>query len=405
MTKKTFPLLNGCYRTEIAVSPKNWNTRKASLKEEWYIWYRFYCGAQSKLVKIRGMNLFKDLQSRQKETSALIESEKDLIDNQHYNPITKEYMFEKGEQLMPVTEDTLILEAIDFSYDKLDVDPDYKKSIKSTVKYVKQSIKCLEFSDLKISQIKRRHVTLILDHCAGTRKLSPTRYNQYRTDLILIFKKLIGYDCIEYNPAGATEKKKTIKKIRPVPTDQERKNIDESLKTNFYTFWRFVHIFYHSGARKTELLRLKKEDVNLEAMEYKVLLKKGGSYREVLKPIKEIALPLWAEIYHKAIPGQYLFSVGLIPGDQTIHPIQTARRWKRHIKEKLGVTADLYSLKHLNMTEVMDELSAIGDIESAKEETILLSSHTDSKMLDNVYDIKSRQRKGDRIKKVRNKFA
>ena len=40
--KQHFQLINGCSRTEIAVYPKNWNTKKASLKKAWYIWYRFF---------------------------------------------------------------------------------------------------------------------------------------------------------------------------------------------------------------------------------------------------------------------------------------------------------------------------------------------------------------------------
>jgi hypothetical protein len=35
-------LLNGCSRSEIAVIPTNWNTKKAWIKKAWIIHYRFY---------------------------------------------------------------------------------------------------------------------------------------------------------------------------------------------------------------------------------------------------------------------------------------------------------------------------------------------------------------------------
>lgn len=409
MSKKQVSLPNGCFRSEIKVSPANWNSNKDAIKKEWFIWYRFYDGAKSKLIKIRGMNSIHDLAQRQAETRALKASEIDLIDKQGYNPITGKFMVkDTGNALtMPVTASTLIIEALDFSFGKLEVDPDYLAGIKSTLKYVKKAIVKLGLSFLKISDVRRGHLTLILQECQDNRKLSPTRYNQYRTDLIILFKKLLSYDCIEYNPCEKTEKKKAVKRIRRVPEIGERQLINSALKEANYPFWRFIHIFFHSGARLTELFRVRKEDVNMVKAEYKILLKKGGQYREVLKPIKDIAVPLWEELMAAASPGYYLFSEGLNPGPKEINSNQATRRWNRHVKAegKLNISADLYSLKHLNLTEMMDELSITSSLENAKKETIELSSHSDNKMLDNVYDIKSSARKSDRIRKVSNKFA
>ena len=35
-------LPNGTYRTDLKVNPKNWQTSKASIKKDWFIFYRLY---------------------------------------------------------------------------------------------------------------------------------------------------------------------------------------------------------------------------------------------------------------------------------------------------------------------------------------------------------------------------
>ena len=65
-------------------------------------------------------------------------------------------------------------------------------------------------------------------------------------------------------------------------------------------------------------------------------------------------------------PEDYVFSKGLKPGSGQIRADQITRRWRRHVKGKvekggLGVTADFYSLKHLNL----DETAAVLDSKDA----------------------------------------
>ena len=73
----------------------------------------------------------------------------------------------------------------------------------------------------------------------------------------------------------------------------ERKKVNEYLAGNYPHFHRFVLIFFHSGARLSELMRLKKEDIELGNQRYRLEIRKGKEQREVFKTIKTIALPLW----------------------------------------------------------------------------------------------------------------
>jgi hypothetical protein len=61
---------------------------------------------------------------------------------------------------------------------------------------------------------------------------------------------------------------------------------------------------------------------------------------------------------------------------------------------QLGITADLYSLKHLNTTEVVEAL----DEQAAAK----LNSHTSTAMVVGVYDVRNEQRRNAKIILVNN---
>jgi hypothetical protein len=86
-------LPNGCKCSEPKVNPSNWETSKASLKKNWYIYYRFYDPAheqkypKGKLRIIKGMNEVKTLEERRSVTKALIELELSELKKLGFNPI------------------------------------------------------------------------------------------------------------------------------------------------------------------------------------------------------------------------------------------------------------------------------------------------------------------------------
>lgn len=84
----------------------------------------------------------------------------------------------------------------------------------------------------------------------------------------ILFKELVNVEAIESNPLKEIEKKSVEKKIRKVLTREERIKIDKFLREEGYTFWRYTQIFFHSGARESELMRIRKEDVFLNEQYY-----------------------------------------------------------------------------------------------------------------------------------------
>lgn len=216
---------------------------------------------------------------------------------------------------------------------------------------------------------------------------------------MILFSELIEMEVVENDPVIRIKKKKTIKRIRETLTLEERKEINLYLKANYYTFWRFVQIFFHAGCREIELLSVKYENVKLGAQRFKVTVRKGRTYAEEWRPIKSIILPLWQEIMQEAKPGDFIFAEGLRPGKRA-KPIlrdQITRRWRVHVKEKMGITADLYSLKHSNLDEVAEILS---DQEAAR-----LAGHKSTVITLKHYLVNAEDRKLRRLKDVNNKFA
>ena len=129
-----------------------------------------------------------------------------------------------------------------------------------------------------------------------------------------------------------------------------------------------MQIFFHSGARIKELLAVKVQEVDIKKQRFKVLIRKGRNSHEEWRVIKNIALPFWIELLEGAKENEYIFSIGLNPGEKQIIREQITRRWNMHVKKKLGITADFYSLKHLNL----DEISGALDIEAAA----MMAGHT-----------------------------
>jgi hypothetical protein len=101
-------------------------------------------------------------------------------------------------------------------------------------------------------------------------------------------------------------------------------------------------------------------------------------------------------------PEDFVFSKGLKPGIKQIRADQITRRWRRHVKGKvenggLGITADFYSLKHLNL----DETAAVLDSKDASA----MASHTTPVITIKHYLTNETERQNTRLQKVANPFA
>lgn len=395
-------LPNNCRVGKFSVFPNNWNTPGADPKLTWRIIYWFYDDNlnQKKQVPLKGMNHLETVKEKQAIVKAALKSELEDLKN-GYNPITNNYADEPDSD---ITETTGLLDALNYALKKAELVPNTRIDVNSTLKFIFISIKKLHYERMPISLVMPKNIKRILDGCEEIKTYTdkkgrvkkkvwgPYQFNRNKTYLSLLFTVLTSNFIIQFNPVKVIEKKIQLKRIRETTTKNQRDTIKEYTKKYFYTFYRFLEIFFSSGSRITEMLAVKKEDVRLDLQKFKVTVKKGKKLEEEWRTITNVALPFWTEIYNEAEPGQYLLWHGLKPGsgNKPIREEQITRRWRRHAKKKFGITADIYSFKHT----YLDEVAAAEGIEKARE----VAGHS-TKVVTMLYAQGEKEREHERKKR------
>lgn len=364
----------------------------------WRIHYRFYSGGKAHQIVIKGMNAYSRLHERQEVTRTLIRHEEHRVDVEGYNPVTRAYVL--PEPTGEVSPDTPFFTALELAKGMLKVVPAMALDIKSMLVRLKKCGGKLEdtvlqkkYSELKISHVKRRHLVYLLDRCQKDYpSMSNYRRNKYRTALIMLFKKLLVLEAVESNPALLLPIEKHTFKKRKLLTAAEWLIIDTNLKSIDYHFWRYFRVFFRSGSRSTELLTLKNDrHIDLERQEFTIVVKKGRSYREEIRPIPVDVLDLWAEAVNETKPGEYLFGTGFKPG-LPLAPEHVNRTWKKLVKEDMEIDKDFYSLKHLNADLIAEKLGL---------KYAAAGAGLDEKTAKRHYTVGEGQREIDELKKIR----
>lgn len=210
-----------------------------------------------------------------------------------YNPITGKFFIEKPSGIDPKTG---FIDALHKAFDLLKLENTTLHDISSSINLFEIAAKKMGIERMEIDSVKRRHLRQLLETCEELKKSwSAYSFNNSRAYLIMLYKKLLEQDAIKMIPVKDIPKQKIIIRIKNVLSPEERLKIDKYLKEVNPDYRRFMQIFFHSGSRKTELVRLKVEDVYLDKQYIKLLIKKGSQQREELRAIKNIALDFWKE--------------------------------------------------------------------------------------------------------------
>lgn len=332
-----------CYCTELKVNPKNWQTPRCTLKKDWFVFYRFYDPTyrentkfkKGKLVILKGMNQFKTIPDRQTETKKIIERELGKLKNEAYNPITSKTLISIAP-LLDIEPLTPFIKAFSLAEQRISASVSTKRDLRSTLKFVTSAAMQLRYSELPVNNIGRKHIKQLLSHIDICNGESPHRYNKIRSYLMMIYKELIELEVVEVNPLRDLSKKKVIQRIRKLPSNENGQIINEYLQLDQYSFWLFMQIFFHSGARLTEMMNVKRNQVNLEEQYFIITIKKGRVYKEVKRPIKNIALHYWKKAIEPAKANDFIFSKGLLPGTSPIvEGIQEAGPFRKEVMEYL----------------------------------------------------------------------
>lgn len=389
MAKK---LIFGCSYSEIWVHPKNWKTaKKKDLNQNWYVQCKFYDPEYAEKYPKgfpyrKKLNRFKTLDERKEAVKIYLEQIAYLFEEKHYNPITKKYMKPKS-----ISSDNLgsiwVVDALLETYPKLSISDVTIKDIRSTLNSFEKVTRKL-YPALKTKEVHSGHIRDILDYM----EISNNRYNKHLSYLSIVFNELVEKRALFHNPIRDIRKRKTVKKIRKVINLDEFRRILKILKKENYTFYMYTMIFFYSGARSSELLKLKVKDVDLNNQEYKVIIKKGKEYVETIKVILPDAVKYWKEVIDMSEDNNnYIFSKGLLPGPDSIQPYQITKRWKRLVKDKYDIEEDFYSIKHLFLDLLDQEQHGYSSS---------IASHTNEEVTNRFYLTGKKKREIESLKKI-----
>lgn len=389
-------LPNGCSCSEPSVFPKNWNAKGADINCSWYLQYYFYapnCKPKLKIVK-GGLNKLKNLQDRRLAVPILKAELLHLLKVEGFNPLTKQTV---NTDNYTVNHNTPFLEALDFAFKSLKTVKQTGTDIRNILVHVGKAAEDLRLNLYRIGDIKRRNIKTLLSHIENSKEYwSANTFNYYRKYVSILFSVFVEWEIFEANPVFAIKRQNHIQEPRATLSVADRNRINTELKNEDYNFWRYINIFFHSGARSTELLRIKKSDIDIERQRFRVLVKKGQSGKWEDRTIKDIALPLWEELYKVATDADYIFAKFLEPGTIPICASQINKRWRRKVKIGMGISADFYSLKHSNI----DETAALLDINAAAA----MAGHSTPIITLKHYALGEKERQHERLKTVSNKF-
>ena len=379
--------LQGCSYTDLWVSPANWQkATKKDLDKDWYVQCIFFDPRHEKKYP-NGFPFRKRANKPQtiEERKALISFFLKSIPQQFndgYNPITKKYMNLRNEGLYP---DLLFIEAYRRALEIKSGTKSHLYNIKRAIDRLEGASEALGMQYIKIKDLRRVDLKRMLDYLQLTDKY----YNKFVIYISSLYRELIEYECCESNITRDIYPKKTFKEPRLVLDKNELEKVKDHLKDTYPDFYRYMMIFLYSGARNTELFRLQRKDVDLDKQEFVILLEKGGQYKRCTKVILGLALEYWREVCEECqSPDDYLFALNFVPSKKMGNKEIVTRFWKRNVKDKLGIEADFYSLKHY----MLDNLDS--------DTAMLLASHT-NKNTTAIYQVNKAKKDREMLKQLK----
>lgn len=395
-------LPNNCRMGKMLVIPENWKTcGKKALLMEWYIKYRFYDDnlKRNKQIMISRFNTFDNIEDKREAMNQAIKKVMYELETIGYNPIAAKTLKPViSPENQEINKFTPFIPALRYAASKMKVvQTTMDGEILWVIGQLETAAKKLYFDRINIADITLKHLHLICEEASYKKdgSYSGDKFNRNKKVLRQLYKKLVLLEVTPMNfPMSLERQKGAAKKKKVLLTPADRKAIVEYLDAQSPRFLLFIQVFFHSGSRLTEMLRVKASDVDLKKQEVNYLVLKGRQYENKTRPIKDIAVKLWQEAIRGARQADYVFGQELMPSAIPIVPNVVKKRWQR-LQEKLEIKASFYSLKHLNTTETTKIIGSRGAAEQNAESEEMIIKH---------YDQDATIRENDKVKKVNNPF-
>ncbi|RMZ60032.1 site-specific integrase [Chryseobacterium nematophagum] len=391
-------LSNGCSYSDLFVFP---DIKKMSAKEAmqktWFVECVFYDPLEQNrypkgyVWRKKKLAKFKTFQERLAAAKILkIEMERALQNGFNPMPQVKAFKITNDSEY---SANMYLLEALDLAFEnhKKNIGYEHSQVVKSTLNKMRSVFIELGYDNIKIKDVELKHIHLTLEKC----KLTAYSFNKYRVHLSTLFAELCANSCLVQNPCQYIKRKKHIKKEVKILSKDKFATIYEFLLKEHCGFANYAQIFHMSGCRSSELLEIKKSDVDIDNQEFTIVVKKRQNYTREKRAIIPDAIPFWKKQLDLCIhDNDYLFGIGFYPElrDKAITYGSSHVYWKRYVKNKFEIEENFYSLKHFFL-DMIDEKYGI---QTAQE----LAGHLHSRTSE-IYTIKKEKRKLEGLKKIK----
>jgi len=348
----------------------------------WYVHYR-YEGKQFR--ETNGLNKIEDLRIREVEYHNLCKAI--LVDlEKGWNPNLPD-----GVQMQ---NDMFVIEALRFALEKKK--PNIAKktyfNYDGTINFIETASIKLGLDRLKIIDLKRMHVKLIIEKAKAINDWSNKAHNKHLNHFKAVLSELIEFDIIEDNPAFKVKNLRVEDSIAHIPpTDEQMKVIKTELAKNHPNFYNFIKIIYHLGIRPEEILLIKLSNIDMQKGIITLIPEntKGRKKYRVL-PINKFLRQDFEKMNFENLPKEYyLFgsfrepgkgNVGkfedFIPAPTHLNRDTATRRWETIVKKKLEIDVTMYSMKKYGANKKAQagiSIDAImGTFGHSKKETTLI---------------------------------
>jgi integrase len=257
-----------------------------------------------------------------------------------------------------------LINAIDFAIEKKrpNIGTKTLSGYNGTIKFIKAAVKSIGMDHLPIIETKRAHIRLIMEKAKDQRKWTNNAYNKHLNHLKAILSELIQWDIIEINPAHKINNLEVVESEANIPASPDDvEKIKKELSINHPDFYNFVLTIFHTGIRPEEITKLTLGMINLKNCEMVLPAKITKTKKKRIVPINQHLMKYYQEMDIEIYPRNfYLFgsyreagkgNVGkfkdFIPGPTKMNRDTATRRWESIVKKGLGISMNMYAMKHL----------------------------------------------------------
>lgn len=386
-------LPNDCFYSNLFVQPENWKslTTVKSLASNWFIQCYYYDPSRPKPFPYRiKLNRYKSLEKRKSAIRFLLKDIPYRLEVLGYNPITRTYIEEVPE---PGANILTAKQAIWDAFNSKQLAATSRSVIKASLTRITTAMDQLDMAQLPITDFGRANIKLVLTHINPT----PKQYNYFLACLSMMFGEIQEKEQVEFNPVKMLKPQKVTVAIKTVASITDIAALLDDLRGLDYNLFRYAMIFFLSGARGTEMFRVKIKTIQIELQEYKTTILKGTSAQDVVKIIFLEAVPYWEELIAESIDGeQYLFGPDLSPSFTPYDSRSMSTKWFQKVNVKLGFKGGIYPFKH-RMLSLLENMVSF----SASDFPSIMAGHKDKRTTSKHYLIDIKTKYNEALKKVK----